>query len=364
MTLEDALALKGLRIAAWDRSSGGAGILSIVALDRKRAEVVAQETVAKTEQAATEEKLRQHGILIGGTCRRCDFVWVFDGAHCCVVRLDHGVEAEAIGGDLVIGGRRFPVQNVRAVVSFVDRANIAHRGVKLQLANGSEPVVVEEIDLAPGVDPGYGRTNLEIDAGWIVFLGRELAANLHVRHRDELWDKVTPPPAAPRRRDNSTDALLDGLIDAYEHWDDPDRVAAREARAQAQAKRDSAILDLAYIESGQRGDAPMDVALAKMADHFAARIERDIPAKGEFEAIHQPLPEIENGGYIALDLRPLESATRLVELRVESPSGENKAVEIVHTGTNVEVVRFLRSPSLPGTLLAVMGRLTETTRDR
>jgi len=135
------------------------------------------------------------------------------------------------------------------------------------------------------------------------------------------------------------------------------------ARADESRKRDAEILALAYIQSGQRGDAPLDVALRKMADYFAGRIEQEVAGSGAIAPIHQSLPELKNGGYIALDLKALDGAMRALELGVESPSGENKAVEVVRTGTNADLVRFLRSAELPDELIPLMQRLTDATRE-
>lgn len=358
MTLDEALSLRVPRVGVWEGDT-----LAIVALERASARLLVRQMFAAEERPALEQRLVENGVVIGATHRACDFVWVFDDEHCSVVQLDVGITAEAIGRDFVIGGRRCRISDIVHVISFVDRGDIAHRGVKLRLADGSEPVVAEERDPAPSIDPTYGRQNLEIDAGWIVILGRELAANLGVPHHDELWDRVTPAPPRPRRT-SSTDAVLDGLIEAYLRWDEPARVAKREALAAAKARRDQVILDLAYIESGQRGDVPMDVAVAKMAEHFAGRIERETADLGPFAPIHQPLPEIENGGYIALDLKGRDDGTRALELHVESPSGERMAHELLREGTSSEIVRFLRSPALPEELLPLMERLTDATRDR
>ena len=356
--LDAAIEYPGLRIAAWDRSREGDGQLTIVAIGRDAVTVLTRETVAHADRARVEERLKNRGVLIGSTYRGCPFVWVVDDARFAVVSLDKGhMVTDAFGTDLVVGGQRFRIADVQVVVSFVDTNDIAHRGVKLQLADGREPIVAEERDPGALFDPTYGRQNLELDAGWIVVLGRELATNLGVEHHDELWHRVTPP-ARPR-----TDRVIEGLMEAYERWEDPDRVAKRQARATAEDARNKVILDQAYIESGQRGDAPMDVAVAKMADYFAGRIEREIAASGPFTSIYQPLPELDNGGYIALDLKPTTGERRLLELRVESPSGENKACEVVRDGTTADLVRFLRSSELVEQLLPLMTKLTDATRE-
>ena len=174
----------------------------------------------------------------------------------------------------------------------------------------------------------------------------------------------TQSPAPEPTADPATDALIDGLIEAHVHWDDPDRVARRKASEEAREARDKAILDLAYIESGQRdADTPMDVAVAKMAAHFAGRIEREVPEVGTFAAIHQPLPEIENGGYIALDLKPVAGGARVLELRVESASGEHTVSEVLRTGSTADLARYLREPTFADELVPIMERLTEATRE-
>ncbi|MBA3460913.1 MAG: hypothetical protein H0T46_13170 [Deltaproteobacteria bacterium] len=359
--LEAALAQAGPRVAAWDRSIEGDGSLTVVAITRDTATLLARERVPKAERAALEQRLRDHRILIGNTFRNCDYVWVVEDEHCAVVKIEGGVVAEAIGANLMVTGRRVNIHNIKSIVSFVDAADIAHRGVKVNLADGSQMIVAEEHDQAPSFDPTYGRQNLEIDAGWIVALGHDLATNLGIAHHDEIWDRVTQPIGMGR--DSGTDRLIDGVIDAYNRWDDPDRVAKRQARVAAVEARDKVILDQAYIESGQRGDAPMDVAVAKMAAYFAGRIEREVAPTGTFTSIYQPLPEIDNGGYVALDLKPGAGDRRVLELRIESPSGENKRSEVVREGTDADLARYLRSPELVEQLLPLMEKLTEETRE-
>lgn len=62
-----------------------------------------------------------------------------------------------------------------------------------------------------------------------------------------------PPPAAPRPRtpadEAATAAFVDSLIDAYARWDDPDRVAAREARSAERERRAAEILDRGRAEA-------------------------------------------------------------------------------------------------------------------
>jgi len=344
MSLEAALNLREPRVAAWDSDA-----LIVLAVGRDRAEVVAREQIPRADRHAIERQLEQHEIPMGATHAGCGFVWLFTDEFLAVVQIGVGIRLEALRSDLVIAGRRVRMREVVAVQSFVDRTEAGHRGVRVVLTNNDSVTFAEQRDAT--------RTSPE-DETWIALLGRGLAAQIGVPYRDEAGKESMPG----RRGDPETDVLIQGLIDAYTHWDDPDRVARREAREAAVRVRDEAILDLAYIESGQRGELPMDVAVAKMAAHFAAKIEREIPDVGPFKEIHQALPEIDNGGYVAFDLKPAQSG-RVLELRVESPSGEFKESEVLRTGSTAELVRYLRAAALPDHVLPVMRRLTDATRD-
>ena len=96
--------------------------------------------------------------------------------------------------------------------------------------------------------------------------------------------------------DKATSELVDGLIDAFHQWDDPARVAARAALAEQKEWGIQQILELSYIQSGQRGSTPMDVAIRQMRDYFAGRIAAEASPVGPLPRLHQPLPEIDNGG--------------------------------------------------------------------
>jgi hypothetical protein len=97
-----------------------------------------------------------------------------------------GLKLERTDGEIKLSARSVPLSAVRGVVSFYDEDDYGHRGVQLELEDGQRVVVVEERDAAAELDPTYGRMNLDIDGGWIVYLGRELAACLGVPHQDEL----------------------------------------------------------------------------------------------------------------------------------------------------------------------------------
>lgn len=79
------------------------------------------------------------------------------------------------------------------------------------------------------------------------------------------WPACAVPPASPSPRpqvaaaDPATTALLDGLIDAFHRWDEPERVAARAAREAEQNRRTVAILT-------HGGAEPLDAILAAPDD--------------------------------------------------------------------------------------------------
>lgn len=80
------------------------------------------------------------------------------------------------------------------------------------------------------------------------------------------WSSRPVPPAPPVHRpsavaeaDRATAALVDGLIDAFHRWDEPERVAARAAREAEQDRRTVAILT-------HGGAEPLDAILAAPDD--------------------------------------------------------------------------------------------------
>jgi hypothetical protein len=95
-----------------------------------------------------------------------------------------------VAGQLVLKSRRLAASDVVAVISFYDEADYGHRGVKLALKH-EEVLVAEEHDPAAELDVRYGWDNLLVDAGWISYLGRDLATCLCVPHQDQLHPTTT-----------------------------------------------------------------------------------------------------------------------------------------------------------------------------
>jgi hypothetical protein len=178
-------------------------------------------------------------------------------------------------------------------------------------------------------------------------------------------DAAPPVEETPRSdADRATSTLVDGLIDAFHNWDDPWAAAQRDLLAATRDRGIQQLLELAHLQSGQRGSAPLDVAISQMCDHFARRIEAAAAAAtsaGPLSQLEHPLPEIDNGGHVALVVVAAGKHQRL-ELQVESPSAENKAAETLHEGTTAEIVSLLRASAIAARLTPVIEKLTVVTR--
>lgn len=356
MTLEHALTQNSPKVAAWNRSVSNANALKLIDVSPGKAEVLVRETVSGAARADLERRLLEHGVLTGATWRRSRIVWVVGPRKVAIWEIGKGLVVEGVGATIVLQGKPLAVSELSAVVSFHDEVDYAIRGITFRLRNGTEVVAVREHDEVAAMEPAYGLDHLLVDGGWITHLGRELAATLGLEHDDQLTGQVTP---APPRMTPDTERLVEGLVESFYRWDEPDRVAARAALADEKEREQKKILELAWLRSGQRGSDPLDVAISKMADFFAGRIEAEAPTTGPMDRLAQPLPEIENGGYVVLEFIAADGGSRLLELRVESASGENKAAELLRRGTNAELVRSLRSPSLATTVIPLIERLTE-----
>ncbi|MCK6550060.1 hypothetical protein L6R52_29770 [Myxococcota bacterium] len=159
-----------------------------------------------------------------------------------------------------------------------------------------------------------------------------------------------PPSGDATDTPDATVRFVDGLVEAFARYDDPDRVAARAAADAAKDARDAEILERAYLETGQRGSLPLDVAVARMFEHFARALERGTNAR-------QPLPELDPGGYVVL--RSDEGA---LILEVEPPSGDVKHADVLVRGALPELVTFLRSRESVPAVIGAIERLTAATR--
>lgn len=153
------------------------------------------------------------------------------------------------------------------------------------------------------------------------------------------------------------------FVKAHLEYDEPAVAAARAAREAAIEDRDTAELRKFYVETGQRAAGEtLDQAVWKMARYFADRIEEKGTDIGAGAKLTQPLPSPDPVGYGELAFLSTEPNARTLELRIETPSGKKSAPEQLVRGTRGEVIGFLRAPSAPDAIVAVMKKLVDSTR--
>jgi hypothetical protein len=98
---------------------------------------------------------------------------------------DNGVLIEATPSLIRVGARLVARDDVADVATFVDESR-CHRGVRLDLRDGSTVIVVEERDDTPELEPTYGRDMLLFDTHWAGMLGSRLATFLAVEYVDGI----------------------------------------------------------------------------------------------------------------------------------------------------------------------------------
>jgi uncharacterized protein YjbI with pentapeptide repeats len=175
---------EGPLLAAWDEL-GGTATLLVCTTAAGRVEILARCRMPVAERPAAEKELRRRGHRIGATDGPSEFFWSSDGGFTVwsfTARLADGTRDEL----RLAGGRELPTAEIARVVSFLDEGSLGHRGVQVELKDGSEAVIAEEDEPAARIDPTYGMDNVMIDGAWAHFLGRDLAAWLGVPHRDEM----------------------------------------------------------------------------------------------------------------------------------------------------------------------------------
>ncbi len=175
--------VRGDFVAAWDYSTGPDSMLGIYTVGNTGATLVGHAAIPAHRRTAAASSLRRLGLRVGGTYGGHQLIWVADDRGCSVWSRDT-LRVEGTGVELNLAGRSVHTSDVRAVVSFIDD-DLIHRGVSLELRDGKNVVFVDEYDEVAQLDPTYGRNDLLMsDARWVSVLGRDLAAWLHVPHRD------------------------------------------------------------------------------------------------------------------------------------------------------------------------------------
>lgn len=185
LAIWEVLATEGSLVVAWEAwTTRGDKTLLVYSVQSRPTQLIETDVPASNQDAMSKD-LRQRGVRVGEFVPRSQYFWCADDKGFALWSLAR-LEAEGTHGDLVLAaGRRVTNSQVRAVVSFVSD-DMVHRGVRLDLDNGSRVVVAQDEDLAPIADPGYDVANLAIDASWARHLGIALANWLNRPHIDQV----------------------------------------------------------------------------------------------------------------------------------------------------------------------------------
>lgn len=183
MTIEEALREPQPLIAVWDESRRQDAWLGVYALPPGQAPtLLAHEEVAATERSTRTDALRAQGVRVGTTARG-PAIWAIDDTF--DIWSDSGANVSASREVVRVAGRAISASDVASVTTFVDGSR-CHRGVRLDLRDGTNVLVAEEHDPTPELDPTYGWDMLTIDAFWASLMGNRLAQWLGVRHINEI----------------------------------------------------------------------------------------------------------------------------------------------------------------------------------
>jgi uncharacterized protein (TIGR02996 family) len=206
--VESALAEPVQRVAAWDRRSGKA--LSIVVVEPgfpvQRSAVC---SFGPEQRDDMDDHLRERGLRIGHAFYDAHIYWDSAPGQLAIWQEEGGCRLMRAGDVLQLFDRTVGVRDVQAVISFTNPARRNHRGLALELADGSRVLVVEraDSDAAP-------LLRLRPEDDWAGCLGNDLATALAVPYRaGDVF--ATATPVSPRARAAAPRApVLPALMDA------------------------------------------------------------------------------------------------------------------------------------------------------
>jgi hypothetical protein len=195
-TIDEALTTPGPLVAAWECWTARPTRTLVLYSVRSTPKLLARIEVSEAESYAKSTELARRGVRVGAYAPLSDRFWCVDREGFALWSMTR-LELEGKGGELFFAdGRRVRGAEVRAVTPFVEN-DMLHRGVRLELVDGSSVVIADEEDSAPLADPTYNRDNLAIDAAWTEYLGAALAKWLGKEHVDEGRED-RPRSATPR----------------------------------------------------------------------------------------------------------------------------------------------------------------------
>jgi hypothetical protein len=185
MTFEEALATPGPLVAAWEGWRRQADRKLLLFSVEPTPTMLASTSVPDSGRDAMSNDLRKRGVRVGAYVPLKDLFWCADDQGFALWSWSR-LLAHGNNGDLELAdGRSVTGSQVRSVTSFVENEMI-HRGVRLELADGSSVVVVDEQSSAAEGDPSYNRDNLSIDAAWAHYLGAALATWMGKPHVNQV----------------------------------------------------------------------------------------------------------------------------------------------------------------------------------
>jgi hypothetical protein len=186
MTLEQALSSPGSLLGAWEArppNETGRGF-SLYRIIESRLERLANQRVPETARGSLSEDLVRRGIRVAAYSD--DVVWCSDDQGFTLWDSDSRLTAQGEGDQLRLkDGRVILISEVQSVTSFASQ-DMVHRGVQLDLRDGTGLVVLDDRDEYPTIDPGYGRDMLTVDAAWAFSIARSLATWMHVPHVSKI----------------------------------------------------------------------------------------------------------------------------------------------------------------------------------
>lgn len=138
---------------------------------------------------------------------------------------------------------------------------------------------------------------------------------------------------------------------------DKPKSAEREAYEAQKEREDREALERFYIATGQvKPEQVAQRALAELAD----KIERLAPADATFEAVEVPLTLSGRKAVLRFAPSPSKPDKRYVELSVSSESGLSTSSQWLDSGTNADLITYLRRPDVVADTLATADELAQS----
>jgi len=143
--------------------------------------------------------------------------------------------------------------------------------------------------------------------------------------------------------------IAKGVLDDIEH-------AVPDSKTPEQERADRELLEKFYIATGE---VEREQVVGRLLAELADRIERLSPA-GSFAPIEIPLRLDDRRGVLRFAPSPSKPGKRIVELSIASESGLSTSSQWLDTGSNEELVSYLRRPEVVADTLATADELARS----